>query len=153
MKHKTMLNRYAAETDSGTKDRMMPVIKVKYDAMDIRDAAKSIGKSGLWGYKWYDRYAQVGFDLLADQSRTGRPPKVDGTLMKNIRKGSCRKLVWTGREMQDHIKAKTGTKYAITHVRHLLRSWGYSQKVPAKIHASRVLAEASTDFKRMYLIP
>ena len=51
MKCKTMLKRYAAKTKGRVKDRMMLIIKIKRDGMDIREAARSIGKFGLWGYK------------------------------------------------------------------------------------------------------
>ena len=46
MKAKTMLKRYAAETDCDTKDRMMLIIG---DGITIRDSAKSLGKSTLVG--------------------------------------------------------------------------------------------------------
>ena len=54
-----MLKRYAAETDGKVKDRMMLIIRIKRAGMDIRKAARSLGKSGSWGYKWYTRYNQV----------------------------------------------------------------------------------------------
>ena len=54
-----MLKKYAAETNSRIKDRMMLIIRIKRDGMDIRKAARSLGKSGSWGYKWYARYRQV----------------------------------------------------------------------------------------------
>ena len=59
MRCKTMLKKYAAETNSRIKDRMMLIIRIKRDGMDIRKAARSLGKSGSWGYKWYARYRQV----------------------------------------------------------------------------------------------
>ena len=43
-----MLKKYAAETNSKIKDRMMLIIKIKRDGMDIREATKSLGKSGPW---------------------------------------------------------------------------------------------------------
>ena len=94
-----MLKRYAAETNGKIKDRMMLIIKIKRDGMDIREAARSFGKSSSWGYKWHARYNQVGFKNLDDQPHTGRPLKVDKAVMKKIRKNACRKLIWTGKEM------------------------------------------------------
>ena len=99
MRYKTMLKRYAAETNGKIKDRMMLIIKIKRDGMDIRETARSLGKSGSWGYKWHTRYIQVGFDNLDDQPHTGRPLKADNAVMKKIRKNACRKLIWTGKEM------------------------------------------------------
>ena len=87
-------------------------------------------KSDPWGYKWHARYKQVGFYDLDDQVRTGRPPKVDKAIMRKIRKNACKKLIWTGKGVQDYIFKNTGTKYYITHVGYLLRKWGYTQKVP-----------------------
>ena len=141
MRHKTMLKKYAAETNSKIKDRTMLIIRIECDGMDIREAARSLGKSDPWGYKWYARYKQVGFYDLDDQVRTGRPPKVDKAIMRKIRKNACKKLIWTGKEMQDYIFKNTGTKYYITHVGYLLRKWGYTQKVPVGVHANMTSAE------------
>ena len=55
-----MLKKHAAETDSKVKDRMMLIIKIKRDGMDIHEATRSLGKSGSWGYKCNARYIQVG---------------------------------------------------------------------------------------------
>lgn len=51
MRYKTMLKRFVTEKKCRIKDRMMLIIRIKYDGMDIRKAAKSLGKSGSWGYK------------------------------------------------------------------------------------------------------
>ena len=59
MRCKMMLKRYAAETNSRIKDRMMLIIRIKRDGTDIRKAVRSLWKSGSWGYKWYARYRQV----------------------------------------------------------------------------------------------
>ena len=143
-----MLKKYAAETKGRVKDRMMLIIKIKRDGMGIREAAKSLGKSGSWGYKWYARYNQVGFKNLDDQPHTGRPLKVGKAVMKKIRKNACRKLIWTGKEMQDYIHKNTGTKYNIAHVHYLLRRWGYTQKVPVGVHANRASAEEIYTFQK-----
>ena len=73
-------------------------------------------REGGGGDKWHARYKQVGFDNLDDMPHTGRPSKVDKAVMKKIRKNACRKLIWTGREMQDYILKHSGTKYYITHM-------------------------------------
>ena len=143
-----MLKKYAAETKGRVKDRMMLIIKIKRDGMGIRKAAKSLGKSGSWGYKWYARYNQVGFKNLDDQPHTGRPLKVGKAVMKKIRKNACRKLIWTGKEMQDYIVKNSGLKYSITHVRYLIRRWGYSQKVPVGVHARRAPSEDRHAFQK-----
>ena len=51
MRHTMMLKRHAAETNGKVKDRMMLIIKIKRDGADIHEAARSLGKSGSWGYK------------------------------------------------------------------------------------------------------
>ena len=97
MKIKTMLKRYAAENDCNVKDRMMLIIRIQRDGITIRDSAKSLGKSASWGYKWHERYLEVGFDRLADMPRSGRPTMVSkadlGCKLKRIRKNACRKTV------------------------------------------------------------
>ena len=39
-------------------------------------------------------------------------------------------------------------KYDIAHVRYLLRKWGYTQKVPVGVHASRASAEEIHTFQK-----
>ncbi len=143
-----MLKKYAAETDGDVKDRMMLIIKIKRDGMNVREAARSLGKSDPWGYKWHTRYRQAGFDNLYVQHRTGRPPKVDKAIMKNIRNNTCKNLTWTGKEMQDYILKNAGIKYSITHVGYLLRKWGYSQKIPVRVHANRAPVEEIHTFQK-----
>ena len=148
MKIKTMLKRYAAETDCDTKDRMMLIIRVKRDGITMRDSAKSLGKSASWGYKWHERYLEVGFDRLGNMPRSGRPTKASKADMKKIRKAACSKPVWTGREMQQYIQQKTGVKYELGYVRQILRGWGYSQKVPVGKHARRAPDEEIRKFQK-----
>ena len=66
-----MLKKYAAKTNGKVKDRMMLIIRIKRDGMDICKAAESLGKSNSWGCKWYARYKQAGFNELDDQMRAG----------------------------------------------------------------------------------
>ena len=80
--------------------------------------------------------------------RTGRLPKVDRAAMKKIRKNARKKIIWTGKEMQDYIHRNTGTKYNIAHVRYLLRRWGCTWKVPAGVHANRASAEEIHTFQK-----
>ena len=148
MKTKTMLKRYAAEKDCNIKDRMMLIIRVECDGIAISNAAKSLGKSQAWGFKWHKRYQEVGFDKLGNLPRSGRPTKASRADMKRIRKNARRKLIWTGREMQEYIMQKTGVKYDLTHVRYILRGWGYSQKVPVGRHARRAPDEEIRKFQK-----
>ena len=80
--------------------------------------------------------------------RAGRLPKVDRAAMKKIQKNVRKKLIWTGKEMQDYVHKNTGTKYNIAHVRYLLRRWGYTRKVPARVHANRASAEEIHTFQK-----
>ena len=99
-------------------------------------------------YRWHARYIQVGFDNLDDRPHTGRPLKVGKAVMKKIRKNACRKLIWTGKEMQDYILKNAGMKYPITHAGYLLRKWGYSQKVPVGVHANKAPVEEIHTFQK-----
>ena len=143
-----MLKKYATETSGRIKDRMMLIIRIKRDGMGACEAARSLGKSESGGCKWYARYRQAGFDNLDDRPHTGRPPKVDRTVMKKIRKNARKKLIWTANEMQDYTLRNAGTKYNIAHVRYLLRRWGYTQKVPVGVHANRASAEEIYTFQK-----
>ena len=90
----------------------------------------------------------MGFDRLADMPRSGRPTMVSKADLKRIRKNACRKTVWTGREMQEYIQQQTGVKYNLIHVRYILRSWGYSQKVPVGRHANRAPDDEIRKFQK-----
>ena len=129
-----MLKRYAVEKNCSVKDRMMLAIHVERDGHSISDAAHSLGKSTAWGYKWYNRYKESGFDKLADRPRPGRPTKASKAELKAIKKHAYSRDIWTAHEMQECIKKKTGVTYSLPSVRRILRSWGYSQKVPVGKH-------------------
>ena len=54
---------------------------------------------------------------MDDQLRTGRLPKVDRVAMKRIRKNARKKVIWTGKEMQDYPQEH---RYKIQHRTHSL---------------------------------
>ena len=143
-----MLKRFVAETNYKAKDRIILVIRVIRDMMTIKDAAKSLGKSQSWGYKWWGRYNIVGIDKLYDLPRSGRPPNVYKVNMQKIKKGACQKLIWTGKPMRNYIKKRTEVKYILGHTCVLLRSWGYSQKVPVGKHVRRAPDEEISEFRK-----
>ena len=59
-----------------------------------------------------------------------------------------RELIWTGREMQEYIKQRTGVTYNPIYVRQILRGWGYSQKVSVGRHANRASDEEIMEFQK-----
>jgi hypothetical protein len=43
---------------------------------------------------------------------------------------------------------KSGIKYHHTHIYHILRKWGFKQKVPRKVHVNIVSKEDGDEFKK-----
>ncbi|MYB47058.1 MAG: winged helix-turn-helix domain-containing protein [Cenarchaeum sp. SB0662_bin_33] len=71
---------------------------------------------------------------LKNRSRSGRPPKIDHGIMKKIRRET---QYWTAEEMHDHIFKLTNVSFSISYIRRIMKSWGYTMKVPVRIHVKR----------------
>ena len=82
-----------------------------------------------WGIKWNARYENGGIDGLQDKPRSGRPTAVYRGMLKRVRKTARKTRVWTAEKMSDFIFKKTGHRYELSHVRKLMKKWGYVMRI------------------------
>ena len=100
-------------------------------------AADTMHMSRSWGSKWNKRYEEGGINKLQDKPRSGRPTAVYRGMMKRVRKMARKTRVWTAEAMSDFIFKKTGHRYDLSHVRKIMKKWGYTMKVAVFKHARR----------------
>lgn len=143
-----LIKAFKTEKDADVTQRIMLVILVERDGMIRTGAAKHLGRAKSWGVKWYGRYLREGLPGLRTRPRPGRPPFVSRRIMKNIWRTLKKTTCWTAKEVRDLIKEKTGTEYRLPHVRSLLRSRGYTMKVPVGRHVRRASRQKIAGFQR-----
>lgn len=96
----------------------------------------SVGRlSDLYGiptstvYYWLDRFETRGLDGLEDESRPGRPPKLDEGDRTSLTADLATSPAtlgydaeeWEPELTRDHIRREYGIEYSLGHVRRLLR--------------------------------
>ena len=132
-----LMQAYRKEKNGDVIKRLQLMIYVKVDGMTPSKAAKTMHMARSWGGKWNRRYKEGGIDGLRDRPRSGRPPAVHRGVMKRVRKMARKTRTWTAEGMADFILEKTGHRYELSHVRKIMKKWGYVMKVPVLRHARR----------------
>jgi putative transposase len=140
---------YKKEKDPKVKERLLLVIRVRADKQVPFRVVKEINRSNPWASYWLKRYDKQGIEGLKDRPKSGRYPKISRqieyrirTVLKESNQG------WTTKQVEQMIVEKTGVKYHYTHIYHVLRKWGFRQKVPRKIHVNTASAEEKEEFKK-----
>ena len=140
------------EKDLGVRDRIMLNVLVERDEMTAKEAALHLGMSPSWGVKWRRRYLDEGRMGLQTRPRPGRPPRVPRESMEEIRKKAKKIIYLTAEEMRDLIRDMSGiwyaVEYGISYVRKLLRSWGFTRKVPVGRHVRRANRQKIAWFRK-----
>ena len=72
MEREELLQRYREEKDPKVKDRLMLVIKVRFEDTSITKAAGALGEVASWGSKWFARFAGACIEGLHNRPRSGR---------------------------------------------------------------------------------
>ena len=108
-----------AEKDANTAVRMTAVLMVLRQGLGTTQTAATIGCSENSVRNWLKRFDKRGVDGLRDNPRSGRPSKVDkkkiDRIFSNVAKNSIRPA-----EATEMIRKKTGVKYHVGHVRHMM---------------------------------
>ena len=60
------------------------IVLWRADGFSVTDIVRMSGASKPTVYKWVDRYERFGVDGLTDLPRSGRPPKVPGSVRSRI---------------------------------------------------------------------
>ena len=132
-----LMQAYRKEKNGDVIRRLQPMLYVKIDGMAPSKAANAMHMSRSWGGKWNKRYEEGGIDGLRDKPRSGRPTAVCRGMMKRVRKMARKTRVWTAEAMSDFIFEKTGHMYELSHVRKIMKKWGYTMKVAVLKHVRR----------------
>ena len=140
------------EKDPDVRDRIMLNVLVERDGMTAAGAALHLGMSPLWGVKWRRRYLDEGRMGLQTRPRPGRPPRVPRESMEEIRKKAKKIIYLTAEETGDLIRDMSGiwytVEYGISYVCKLLRSWGFTRKVPVGRHVRRASRQKIAWFRK-----
>ena len=86
MKYKQMLKVRKTEKDPQVRNRILLNVLVKRDGMSVTGAALHLGMAPSWGVKWHNRYLQEGIAGLQIRTRSGRPPRISGEILKAVKK-------------------------------------------------------------------
>ena len=152
MKYKQMLKIRKTEKDPQVRDRILLNVMVKRDGMSVTGAARLLGMAPSWGVKWHNRYLKEGIAGLQTRTRSGRPPRISGETLKAIKKKVKKTVYLTAEDLRDIIRDGSGieymTEYAIPYARFLLRSWGFTRKVPMGRHVKRASRQKIAWFRK-----
>ena len=129
--------------------RMVAVRMVRVLNMSVEETADILVWCPTWVRDWLCRYDEEGLEGLRDLPRCGRPRRILRGVMDAIvaNVAGCR---ITPVDLQQYIRAQTGTRFHITHIRKIMRLYNLSPKVAQKIHVNRAGRKAVWNW-RYYL--
>ena len=148
MKREELLQLYREEKDPSVKDRLMLIIKAKFDDASITKAAGSLGRVTSWGSKWFNRFARDGVGGLRNLPKCGRPPLITEEESERIQNELDGKNYWTVGKARELISKGTGVTYSISSVYRLLKHWQYRLRTPVKRHVRRPSNEKIAQFQK-----
>ena len=112
-----LIRLYKKETNLKVKERLLLVIKVKYDNIIPAYAADELHRSRPWGLYWLDRFSAEGSEGLKDRTKSGRHPDIPEKIAYEIKNELVSsKQGWTTKQIEDLIIRKSGIKYHYTHI-------------------------------------
>jgi transposase len=140
---------YKKETNIKVKERLLLVIKVKYDNIISAYASDELHRSRPWGLYWLNRFSHEGVEGLKNRPKSGRHPDIPYETVHEIQNElASSKQGWTTKQVEDLIVKKSGIRYHYTHLYRLMHKWGFKQKVPRKTHVNTASKEEKDRFKK-----
>lgn len=109
------------------------IVQSAYEYPTLRESAKHCGTSYVSVKHWRDRYQKCGLKGLAPTPITGRPPKLDPTEAKIIKRAVVRqngKQSWQVRHVQEYIRRSASVTYSLRQTTRIMQSWGLVPLVP-----------------------
>ena len=86
---------------------------------------------------------------LKDRTKSGRLPEMSEEISFSIKKELKESnQSWTTKQAEELIVKKSGLKYHYTHIYHILRKWGFKQKVPRKVHVNTASQRGKRRFSK-----
>ncbi|HSF49359.1 MAG TPA: helix-turn-helix domain-containing protein [Nitrososphaeraceae archaeon] len=145
-----LIRLYKKETNPKVKERLLFVIKVKYDNIIPAYASDELHRSRPWGLYWLDRFSQEGVAGLKNKPKSGRHPDISEETVHEIKNElASNKHGWTTRQVEDLIIRKSGgIRYHYTHIYRLMHKWGFKEKVPKKTHMNTASKGEKERFKK-----
>ncbi len=144
-----LIKLYKKETNIKVKERLLLVIKVKYDNIIPAFASDELHRSRPWGLYWLDRFSQEGVEGLKNRPKSGRHPDIAEETVYEIKNElASSKQGWTTKQVEDLIVKKSGIRYHFTHIYRLMHKWGFKQKVPKQVHVNTATREEKERFKK-----
>ncbi len=140
---------YRTEKDARIKERLLLVLNVVYHNKVAAHVVREIHKSKGWASQWLKRYREEGISGLKDRPKGGRHPKVSRQIeykIKTILKESNQG--WSTKQVEEKIIQESGVRYHHNYIYHMLRRWGFKQKVPRKVHINTASSEEKEEFKK-----
>jgi putative transposase len=136
-----LIKLYKKEINIKVKERLLFVIKVKYENIIPAYASDELHRSRPWGLYWLKRYREEGIEGLKNRPKSGRhtdiPAEEKVQEIKN--ELASNRQGWTTTKQIDLIVRKSGgTRYHYTHIYRLMHKWG--NKVAAANKRSPVQA-------------
>ncbi|HEY6536612.1 MAG TPA: winged helix-turn-helix domain-containing protein [Candidatus Nitrosocosmicus sp.] len=143
---------YRREEDIKTKERMLLlVLNVVYQGrVAAAQVAGDLHRSKSWALDWLKRYNKEGINRLKNRQKSGRPTEISEEIGYQIKKELKESNYgWrTTKQVEELIVKKSGIKYHFIHIYHILRKWGFKQKVPRKVHVNTASLEEKEAFKK-----
>jgi len=144
-----LIKLYKKEANPKVKERLLFVIKVKYDNIIPAYACDELHRSRPWGSYWWDRFSTQGVMGLKNKPKSGRHPDISKEITHEIKSElASSKQGWSTKQVTDLIITKSGIKYHFTHIYRLMHKWGFKQKVPRKVHVNTASKEEKERFKK-----
>ena len=145
-----LIKLYKKEINIKVKERLLFVIKVKYDNIIPAYASDELHRSRPWGLYWLKRYREEGIEGLKNRPKSVRYPDIPEEKVQEIKNElASSKQGWTTKQIEDLIVRKSGgTRYHCTHIYRLMHKWGFKQKVPRKTHVNTATREEKERFKK-----
>jgi putative transposase len=140
---------YRTEKNANVKERMLLLLNVVYYGKVAAHVPREIHKSKGWASQWLKRYKQEGIERLKDKPKSGRHPEVSSeieykikTILRENNSG------WTTKQVEEIIIRESGIRYHHNYIYHIVRKWGFKQKVPRKVHVNTASKEEKEEFKK-----
>src|SRR6185437_10011918 len=128
---------------------LLLIIKVREDKQISFHVVIELHSSNPWASDWLKRYDKECLEGLKDRKKVGRPPDLSEETIYQIKQELKEsKKSWITKKIEELIIKKNDIKYHYTHIYHILRKWGFKQKVPRKIRINTVSPEEKEAFKK-----
>ena len=134
---KSLQKAYDTEKNASVRIRILFVIYVWIDGMKPSEAARRLKMSRAWGPKWAKRYREGGLAGLQEPAQKRQAAQGASGHNGVVRRIARDTMCWTVEGMHKHVLKNTGVDYSASHVRKIMKKWGYTMKVPVGRHVNR----------------